>query len=216
MSYTFECFVRHYPKYLYHRGARFIELSEDGCESERVLNTLLEPYRINFYEVVRGVYGPCLKENFWPWALLFFPEEYPLAGHVLSIRDDPLDLLFDYYSRDDSTFIRDGSMVPLLSYISVRSKHILEKAAQQLPLFDSSWQALKDRNEFRHWIHIADPPPKDWLAEAQAKDPALFARYADRLYQPPTFFFPEPNKEGVYRDWAKVIRTMDHITFDGE
>ena len=109
MSQVFECFHRDYPPSLVYRSVRFIELSETGeeCEEERVINEFLRPFNTTVWNELRSSYKIALIEKSWPWAHIFFPEEYKLAGHLLEIRERSTDATFSYYSKPSVPLLQD-------------------------------------------------------------------------------------------------------------
>jgi len=113
------------------------------------------------------------KDGWWPWALVAFPEEYRLAGHLVSIRDDRDEFGISAFSlRIGHNVAEDG--VPPVSLVWFRSKDALAKASRRSRLFDCAWDVLKDRSEERHWFVVSDAPDREWLPTTSRGDDERF------------------------------------------
>jgi hypothetical protein len=97
----------------------------------------------------------------WPWAWIFFPHCYPLAGHVRSIRSDSSSMPFTPYGRwpDPSPPGRS----PCVGAVMPMAKEILRDAAQRSAMFNSAWHALADRPASSSWVCLSDPLDDEWL-----------------------------------------------------
>jgi hypothetical protein len=117
----------------------------------------------------------------WPWAIVLFNEEFRLAGHVLSIRQNKRDFLFTAYSIKPGAKPITEQEVPSVSVILVYEKKALERAATQSKLFSAAWEQLADRSEDQHWICIADSPPVEWMRQTSQDDDELFSLVSGSL-----------------------------------
>jgi len=105
-----------------------------------------------------------------PWAIIFYAAEYPLAGHLLSIRPNR-ELRFSNYSICHPHWQeRNEGGPPLLSIVFVFSKRALKEAvATGSPLLKEAFGLLTDKPERGAWVVIADPLDSSWV-QATAKE----------------------------------------------
>ena len=144
-------------------------------ETDEFLDTLLEPFGRNSFELVGNMNVSFRQLNFWPWAVIAFEREYRLAGHICASRHNPQDVLFTGYSvRAGYSVARSGP--PPVSMLFFRSKSVVSTLASRGPLFSACWSVLADKPEDRNWLCVPDPLPESWVAEAEKGDAALFAR----------------------------------------
>lgn len=111
----------------------------------------------------------CERSDFWPWAVVAFPEEYRLAGHVLAARPSREAVTYTNYTYDG------GPPPETVSVLLLRSRAVLEDLAAGYDLFRFCAEMLRGRPSAQRWLCLSDPLPADWLAEAERRDPALFA-----------------------------------------
>lgn len=114
----------------------------------------------------------------FPWAIIFYPEEYPLGGHLLSIRPNR-DIRFFCYSLMHRQVFEsfdpaiDGP--PPLSMVYVYSKpSLMRAAASNSPLLNEGWLALADKSENNHWAVIANPLEPTWVKSMSKQSDDLF------------------------------------------
>jgi len=114
----------------------------------------------------------------YPWAIIFFVTDYPLAGHLLSIRPSR-DIRFANYSmfdprrpvQDDSA----GASAPPLSILFVFTMAALMIAAKtDSPLLQDAASLLADKPENESWVVIADPLDPTWVQQMASENDALF------------------------------------------
>ena len=116
----------------------------------------------------------------FPWAIVFMPEEYPLAGHLMSIRPN-MDIRFSCYSLiwpgAYDNYDLAGNGPPKVSMIFAFSKSALQHAASNgSPLLQDAWNLLSDRAEDCRWVVLADPLDDDWVQDvAKTSDELFFA-----------------------------------------
>ncbi|WP_301101196.1 hypothetical protein [Propionivibrio sp.] len=114
----------------------------------------------------------------FPWAIIFFPEEYALAGHLLSIRPNREIRFFSYslmaqhrIKSIDPTI--DGA--PPLSIIYAFSKSaIRDAAATGSPLLRDAWSILADKSENGNWVVIAEALDPAWVQETLKESEDLY------------------------------------------
>lgn len=141
--------------------------------AEDYLARILKPHRLTtlqFLDII-STYTPWDRP---PWGITVFPQEYHLAGHVISRRLEKDDPLFSSFSNIKDPYQYPNRQPPPCSFLYHRSKSMAGRLASRSPLFHASWSALKDRPEGRSWICFPPPLPEVWVSEAEAKDPALF------------------------------------------
>ena len=188
----------------------------DECEAERKLNECLEPYNTTIGSTLRTSTFTSLIAGYWSWAEVLLPQEYQLTGHVLSLREDAQDIKFSNYTVDAKTIKRDGSCYLLVSTLSIRSKDVLRKYAEKSLMFKQLWEALKECDDDRHWILLADSLPKEWVEANEKEDRTLFKQHGDKIYQPPETKFPQPGEEELRAFWRHVIENQSHVSFGGD
>ena len=91
----------------------------------------------------------------WPWAWIFFPECYPLASHVRSVRREQPEMPFTLYGREPDPVPR--GWMPCVGAVMPMTKEVLSQAASRSPMFESSWKRLAGRAANAHWACLSDP-----------------------------------------------------------
>ena len=149
-----------------------------------LLGEVLRPFSLT-PEQVLSLHESQLREvGLSSWALIFFTEEYPLAGHVASLRGGMWNVAMAPY-----TPVRVGPPggpppgAPAVGLVSVRKKAILRTLAERSPLFRSAWEALKSKADDRRWICLSDAPPAEWVAATAPGDGALLEEHRGRAMQ---------------------------------
>ena len=111
--------------------------------------------------------------GFRPWVIILFENEYKLAGHISSIRNNRRDALFTSYSLPDDYSIHTHG-VPLISIILVKDKSVLSYLTDKSELFKPAWEYLKDANEKLYWVFISKPPNESWYKRLKVDDNKLY------------------------------------------
>ncbi len=104
------------------------------------------------------------REGFWPWAIVMFPDEYPIAGHIMVVRGNREDVLFTAYGakgRGEPQHWKKQlplfeSALPPVSVLLIRAKEDFERIVEYSPVFRKVWKVLEDMGESRHWLYLAD------------------------------------------------------------
>ena len=104
------------------------------------------------------------------WAIIYFPEELPVAGHVASVRKLKMRMPVTYYSRGPVFVAGNELSVRPISTVFVPSKAVLADVAPKSPLLAPAWEALKEKDAAEHWICIADSPDPEWVARISEGD----------------------------------------------
>jgi hypothetical protein len=107
-----------------------------------------------------------------PWAVIMFDHHYRLAGHFCGIRPDRR-LLGGPHELPPG-FSPDRDVAAISNIIALDKPALRQAAATGSPMLESAWSALADKPGRSHWLCIADPLPKDWVAENEANDDALY------------------------------------------
>lgn len=156
-------------------------------EIEQSLKTIIEPYgyatddddqRPNVRSMLHRV-EKAIRHQFdcIPWAIVFYPKEYPLSGHLLSIRPSE-EIRFSAYSvihPDCNAYDPKVLGAPPLSLLWIVTKEALTKAAESnSPLIADVYETLKDAPEDGHWTMLADSLDPDWVEEAEKLNSKLF------------------------------------------
>ncbi len=116
----------------------------------------------------------------FPWAIVFFPQEYALAGHLMSIRPN-LEVRFNCYSliwpQDFEKFDPAINGPPKVSIIFLFSKSALQIAASTgSSLLSDAWRDLADKAEDSRWVVIADSLDPYWVQHtSEASDDLFFS-----------------------------------------
>ena len=97
----------------------------------------------------------------WPWAWIFFPECYPLASHLRSVRREQSEMPFTLYGREPDP-VPPGWM-PCVGAVMPMTKEVLSEAASRSPMFESSWSLLADCSATAHWACLSDPLDEGWV-----------------------------------------------------
>lgn len=117
-----------------------------------------------------------------PWLIVFYPEEYPLLGHLMSVRANSQDIRCSAYSimrRDAKPFDPSVRIAPPMSVLWILSKKALEEvAASRSPVIAGVFESLRELPEDGSWVHFADPIDPAWVASAATADSELFFRYS--------------------------------------
>lgn len=117
-----------------------------------------------------------------PWAIVFYPEEYPLLGHLMSVRANSQDIRCSSYSimhRDAKPFDPSIRVAPPMSVLWILSKKALEEvAASRSPVIAGVFENLRKLQEDGSWVHFADPIDPTWVASAAATNSELFFQYS--------------------------------------
>lgn len=151
-------------------SSRLIEFPEQALAA---WDTFLAKYHKNGFQMAMNVSSGLQERNYSPWAIIAFPEDYPLLGYLLSIRGQRNDFrITGYQISPDYVPSRDGNAP--VGIVFVASKKILDDLAEKSPLFVSAWQELKDKSELKAWFCLSNPPPADWLKKQIKEDEQLF------------------------------------------
>lgn len=143
-------------------------------DAEDKWDEILEKYGRNSWEVVGNLQTSFRHSKLGiPWAIIAFPEEYRLAGHLCSLRVGGDDFSFTAYSVRSGYSVSESGPPPV-SMVFVSRKAVLERCAHESQLFQAAWQALEKMPETRNWFCISDPPPAQWVADTEIGDDELY------------------------------------------
>ena len=140
-----------------------------------VIEALLVPSGLDMSALLTRHAQESMRDECWPWAVIFFDAELPLAGHVAQLRGIRKNIAMTSYAwaKKGNSPIVPGD-IPTVSMLAIRRKAILKYAAEKSPLFAPAWEALKDKPEDRKWFCISDSPPADWVKATSVGDAELF------------------------------------------
>lgn len=159
-------------------------------EIEQSLKKVIEPYgyatddddqRPNVRSML-GRVEKAIRHQFdsIPWAIVFYPQEYRLSGHLLSIRPSD-EIKFSAYSvihPDCNAYDHTVLGAPPLSLLWIFNKDVMLKVAEsKSPLITGVFETLKDAPEDGNWVMLADPLNSDWVAEAEKSNSELFFEF---------------------------------------
>lgn len=116
-----------------------------------------------------------------PWAIILFPREYRLAGHLREVRSNTTDIRLSFYSALHPNFpglAEAGLDVPPLSMLWVFEKEALMlSAASGSPLLKDAWNGLKTASVEKNWVYVADDLDPAWVSTQQECNTSLFMRH---------------------------------------
>ena len=116
-----------------------------------------------------------------PWVLVFFADEYPILGHVVSHRSDSNLIKGSGYSLirpGEAEYDPSTGIAPPVSMLWIFSKQALEEAAASgSMLFVGLLEELSHLDETESWIHFADPLSPDWVSKQSAIDNEFFFNF---------------------------------------
>ncbi len=155
--------------------------ADSGCmllfteEAKDMFDYFLKPFNLN-----NEIWINRLEVNYRyrypiPWAMIAYPKEYRLGGHLCSIRSRKEAVTFSGYSvKPGHKVDQDG--VPPLSFIEFHNKRELKNLASLSQLLIIPWKLLSDKDEEGNWICFANPLPEDWVAMTEKGDDELFMK----------------------------------------
>jgi hypothetical protein len=142
-------------------------------EAEAALDRRLAAFGRRTWELTGSLSRTLGEAGFSPWAVITFPAEYRLAGHLLARQPAGGGLYFTAYSARSGYSVQAAGPPPV-SVVLVARKSLLQALAGQTELLAGAWFALRDRSEAAHWLCLADAPPAGWLEAMSAGDDELF------------------------------------------
>ena len=118
----------------------------------------------------------------FPWAIVFFPKEYALGGHLLFIRSNR-DIRFSCYSLMDkvnaAAFDPANDGAPPMSIVYIFSKaSILHRKVADSPIMKEACDALAGKPEDRRWAVIVDPIDENWAREAAKTNDEMYRKFS--------------------------------------
>lgn len=159
-------------------------------EVETRLGTVLAPYGYNIdadegpdvrFFLSRIELSCRLQFRRMPWAMIFYPREYPVSGHFVSIRTNVDDMSFSNYSllRDrNQQFDPAIDGVPPLSFLWLFSKSGLEEAAKHnSPLLEDVWLTLVDKSADSSWVVFPEALDSHWVDEVAKTNSEMFFKH---------------------------------------
>lgn len=150
-------------------------------ESKDMLDLFLKPFNLNSEIWINRLEVNYRYKHPIPWAMIAYPKEYRLGGHLCSIRSSKKAVAFSGYSVKPGHIV-DQDGVPSLSFIEFRNKRELKNLASLSQLLYIPWKLLSDKDEESHWICFADLLPEDWVAMTEKGDDDLFMKlYKEQL-----------------------------------
>lgn len=127
-----------------------------------------------------GMTGRFAPINYAIW--VFFPEDVAMSGHLFYIRklrDNMTVFNYEHCRTRICSAAEPGYSGA--GFVSIRSKYVLHKLAEESPLFAPIWEDLKDISPDERGFYLAEAPDADWLASIQSDEPRLFAEFQNGL-----------------------------------
>jgi len=150
---------------------------------ERNLSQVLDSFAMETDEFMQGLKYMISSCDQYPWAIMAFPKEYKLAGHIYSRRIDPEDPQFSSY-----TLIREGGGRPMdkppsCSIMVFYNKSAASNMKERGHLFQTCWSCVRGLPEDRSWLILAPALDQNWVSKTEEGDAALFyAHYEPTEY----------------------------------
>jgi len=142
-------------------------------EAEEKLDKLLEKYDQDSFSLIWKLENTFKRTGNWPWAIVFYKEEFRLAGHVVSIRNNREDVSLSSYTMPTGHTVEEYG-VPSVSILFINSKEVLKELALKSELYIKAWEQLSECSKDLNWIYIADSPQKEWIEKISENDDQLF------------------------------------------
>ena len=141
----------------------WLELDE---EAEQAWDSMLQPFDIDSTRLMFRLNANFRQGVKVPWAIIAFPQEYPVFEHLCSIRADRESLASSSYCYLDRP--KRSDEIPLVSMIFARDiTSLAEAVSTKSPLLIGAWSCLQDKATDRHWLFLAEELPCDWVKEQQ-------------------------------------------------
>ncbi len=115
-----------------------------------------------------------------PWAVVVFPREYRLAGHVTHHRGEifmPFTAASVPYRNQEEV---PPGYVPPLGELAVMRKPDLQALSSCSLLFTELWQALAPQPHNRHWLCIPHELPTPWVKKNERHDDDVYRAARNR------------------------------------
>ena len=139
---------------------------------------------------IRAGLGICetftyLKKSFYqinphPAIMIIFPNEYPMSGHLASVRKVWENLqIINYECWRTGVPISTPGRYFYTSSVVIWTKYILRKLAELSPVFAPIWEDLKNIAATSSGIYLADEPDAAWLESILPCEEQLFAEFRD-------------------------------------
>lgn len=141
-------------------------------EAEQALDAVLAAFDMTGATFLMRLGNAVKQLPSLPWAVIMFDRHYRLAGHFCSIRPDRR-LLGGPHELPPG-FSPDRDVVPISNIMALDKPALRQASATGSPMLESAWSALCEKSDRRHWLCISDPLPKEWVAENEREDEALY------------------------------------------
>ena len=173
------------PLYIINETRKTVRDGKTNINHHLASMITLDDYGINLLDKFLGKYNTsCLSQlmelnrsiqllDFRPWLMVFFEDEYRLAGHLSTIRENKDDLLFTAYSIQSNFSIQESG-VPPVSILLVKNKSILKSLSNKSELFYPVWEHCEKADEKMQWVFISRPPSKSWYNKIIVGDDKLY------------------------------------------
>jgi len=153
-----------------HHLASMITLDDYGIN---LVDKFLEKYNTSCLMQLMELNRSIQLLDFRPWLMVFFEDEYRIAGHLSTIIENKDDLLFTAYSIQSNYSIQESG-VPPVSILLVKNKSILKSLSNKSELFYPVWEHCEKADEKMQWVFISRPPSKSWYNKIIVGDDKLY------------------------------------------
>jgi tetratricopeptide (TPR) repeat protein len=150
------------------------------CSIREELEPVLQRYDTTFDKLMDPMWANCEKRRSWPWAIVFFREELPVAGHVAAVRGLWSRVSMASYSVKPPYRTSDPDAVPTVGVLFVARKAVLAELARKSPLFAPAWEALSGCSGEDRWFCISDSPSADWVKRIADGDGRRYVRAREK------------------------------------
>ena len=145
-------------------------------------------------------YAVCYRRNF-PFATIYFDQDYPLGGHITSKRWDKYESPYRAYKdppEDD---------YPNAGQWWFRTKERLRYSSQRCPIAAQAWELLKDKDPNSPWAVFVDALDPDFVTNAsKLNDQLAELRKTDADLENTFPFNPEELQPVLEPELSPVIK----------
>ena len=179
-------------------------------EAQAELNRILQEHALSVSEFLSPTEREVSRTGHHPWAIVCFPVELPVPGHVAALRLLKWRVPMASYSRRLPHGLADEESVPPVGACFVDEKNILQELAAKSPLFEPAWLALGQCAEDRMWLCVSDAPPAAWVETIAVGDAKRYrdARDSEREWLELSGVYPKAQMPK-----GKQMLTMDSVEY---
>ena len=128
------------------------------------LDQFVRPQGVTGAAVVAWLNKSCNPTAELPWAVILWPQDYPVSGELAGLRyTHPNMPLSSYGTLHNDKLVSNPPI--LVSMLFVRRKAILEDIVRRSSLLNSAWLLLKDCSPRRSFMCLCDGPDREYTSD---------------------------------------------------